>query len=270
MKNNIISYGPQNFQQTRPESLYKFKAFTDHSVCYFDGEIVLSHPRSLNDPWDCQIIPLWGNLRSAHDVQKFYHISGRPLPDYQHSVEIWNNILADPIAEDQKFLTYIDELMRVFSLSSSWEVELLWSHYADSSKGFCVEYSFEAMVNFLSTLTQKDNIKLAEVTYNQVAVPPDPLKKNIAESMGYILRTKSDPWAYEEEWRVICSGVNQPQFSALKLPHGVITKIIFGHRAEQTKIALASQRIKLFDPNVKMFKLQPLKNCYKYDLIPLP
>lgn len=59
--------------------------------------------------------------------------------------------------EDKKFLheSYenvlsFDKKMGIYSLSQTYIDELLWAHYGESHKGFCIEYDFNLLINSYS------------------------------------------------------------------------------------------------------------------------
>lgn len=106
----------------------------------------------------------------------------------------------------------IDKQFRVGSLSTDYKNRLMWSHYAGSHKGFCVEYDFSAACNELKNITilpviySRERIKVPW----KVAFPDysedEEAKKEAERAMILSILTKDEVWSYENEWRIIVSG----------------------------------------------------------------
>lgn len=89
---------------------------------------------------------------------------------------------------------------------------LMWSHYANKHSGFCVEYDFtkikdlDYVIRLMPVLysEQRQFVPLQILDYSDlknIKVSGD--YKTIVEIM-LLLLGKSEIWAYEKEWRLIC------------------------------------------------------------------
>lgn len=91
--------------------------------------------------------------------------------------------------------------------------ELLWAHYANSHKGFCIEYDLDKLDACIT-----DGIEYRiDVVYqeNKPTISPDePTDKKIKKAFS----TKSLAWVYENEFRLIfsSSGVKKIAFEAIR------------------------------------------------------
>lgn len=158
------------------------------------------------------------------------------------------------ISLQEKLLIQI-EYVGVYSLSKTWNNELLWVHYSDSHKGFCIEYE---MNDFILEKTRTLLFpKIIEVDYSKV--PPiyslyssDDLEVKIFKRL---IGTKSKPWKYEKEIRVIFkeNGVQEINQKSLK-------SIIFGLHASEEDI---NKTIISLPKNTKYYKIEILKRSYK-------
>ena len=112
----------------------------------------------------------------------------------------------------------ISSIFLVGCLCTDFKNRLMWSHYAESHTGFCVEYDFsEAMPSVLSNLP-------VPVFYSSER-PLVPWKaalenssENIAEACTELmlgLLTKDSAWEYENEWRILLHSMENPH---LKMP----------------------------------------------------
>lgn len=116
----------------------------------------------------------------------------------------------------------MNSLFLIGCLATDLKNRLMWSHYADSHTGFCIEYDFNSL---------KDEVLPFPIIYseNRPLMPwkaaidhsPESMKEaTIALTLG--LLTKDQSWAYENEWRVLLPATNLPD---IKVP---ITAIYLG------------------------------------------
>lgn len=97
--------------------------------------------------------------------------------------------------------------------SESIESVLMWSHYANSHKGFALEYNFRPMLE-----KPIKNVGLFPVVYSEERLDiSDYIAYEFLRILGILAKMpdiaasiknalwKSDIWAYEEEWRMIDS-----------------------------------------------------------------
>lgn len=117
----------------------------------------------------------------------------------------------DKEAYQNKQKEYEDKIdrIRIYSLASSDEESyienshLMWAHYADGHKGFCIEYNENILLNDPLCKTGKantsikveyqDEMKYEELTFNE--------EGQLLESIDYVLTkvisTKHKLWEYE-------------------------------------------------------------------------
>lgn len=180
----------------KPTVLYKYRSINTFSM---DGlknkKVWYSKPSNLNDP---------------HDLSSKWKAG----------------------IEDKKIIEGYENLFNhvgVLSLSSSPLVSTMWSHYADSCKGFCMGFEFHES-NILGQLS-------APVNYTNK--PPIPSMRDFhngltEELLTLIAFTKSTEWEQEKEWRVL-----KQKGGALYPYPGKLKEIIFGlnmPEAEKKKI----------------------------------
>jgi hypothetical protein len=129
---------------------------------------------------------------------------------------IINNIWRD-VSEEDKLLPkrifknrmndYAQELKKkhkICSFSERNDSILMWSHYADYHKGFCIEYSI-ADLPCDSQLPRSIfpviySPKLYDLTSSLIHAPND--NYNILSRFLLVLR-KSEEWKYQREWRLV-------------------------------------------------------------------
>lgn len=117
------------------------------------------------------------------------------------------------------------DLFLVGCLCTDYKNRLMWSHYADSHKGFCVEYDYNNL-----TEDEMASLPLPIVYTKERPLLPckaamDNTPENISEATSQItlgLLTKDDEWKYENEWRILipstgCSEFKMPKISCIYL-----------------------------------------------------
>ena len=124
-------------------SLYKYRAFNKNSIQLLINEAVwFSKPSSFNDPFDCGInIDLQKLDKSVQDaVKEVYKQNGKsaehiPVKELETKDEDKKAFL--------RFRSAAYDLIQnvgIFSLSGINNDLLMWAHYADSHRGFCIEF----------------------------------------------------------------------------------------------------------------------------------
>lgn len=116
----------------------------------------------------------------------------------------------------------------IYSLSESYNDELLWAHYANSHKGFCIEYDLDLLLESYSI----DKVYSFPIKYSKN--PPEIGVSDLSDKDGIsivkkLAGNKSERWKYEKEHRIITdkSGEHTYNFKAVKA-------IYFGLRMPET------------------------------------
>ncbi|EPW4543326.1 DUF2971 domain-containing protein [Vibrio vulnificus] len=194
------------------KSLYKFRAFNKGSIeLLLNRELWFAKPESLNDPFECQF----------DKEQLFSDLDG---------IE---RIYKDKIAEYADKIINEFNSMGICSFSRTKKNQLMWSHYADDHRGFCIEFKESSL------LSNNKVIKSIDVNY-QVDLP----KLNVINNVridGYkinatfdsdiftkIIGTKYTSWKYEKETRLVLI-----KSSPLKFLPTDVSSICFGLRMPQ-------------------------------------
>ncbi|MCG6270634.1 DUF2971 domain-containing protein [Vibrio vulnificus] len=118
------------------------------------------------------------------------------------------------------------------------ENKLMWSHYGNGMRGFCVEYDYSELVYSLSVASQQ-NVGLCPMEY-QV------LQKNSfidlfigtaerdgsSKNLGSLVATKSVEWAYENEFRLILKSTGNVNY----FNPAAIKSITYGEKMPESKL----------------------------------
>lgn len=178
-------------------SLFKFKSaktiedITRDIQTMMNDEIWFSGVEYLNDPFE-----------------KVY--STKTLEKYDYTEQI----VTDFFIPFQKDIDEYYNKVGILSLCEENTNSVMWSHYADNHKGYCVEYNLNSnSINQLN-FENEDEVFLMKVEYEDT--PIDFL--SLPSNFQFYLRRKSKLWAYENELRYISSkkGLHKVPSDAIK------------------------------------------------------
>jgi len=127
---------------------------------------------------------------------------------------------------ENELMTSIDDKWKIGCLCDNHKNNLMWSHYANGHKGFCIEYDFSKWDNINS------DYLILPVCYGEervqfpwdVALPKNKgyLTEKAGKTFLLSLVSKDKSWEYEGEWRIISmnsEGINvlMPSISCIYL-----------------------------------------------------
>lgn len=207
--------------------LYSFRPYNEYSLSdLINREITLVHPSSFNDPFDTLAMH-WKNQLELHCKERTH------IAPYKKSFDYYR---IRSFSEDTR-------------KNKVYKNILMWSHYADNHKGFCIKYSFsESFVN-------NDDIALffRPVVYKIASEKTNIDIDTIDSDLAYC--TKHHSWRYEKEVRLIGYFPNSESFFS-PLPMGDFCKIeaiYFGVKTPDNIITTIKQILK--NENVKYYKM---------------
>lgn len=110
---------------------------------------------------------------------------------------------------------FLSKLTVVCFSASGWDNQLMWSHYANSYSGICVEYDFQKMNKFIGFMypveycDQRPTLMLKDLGITKFAMDENGHLETDEVDMSAIfsyMLAKNKCWAYEKEWRIINTG----------------------------------------------------------------
>ncbi|MFH7010552.1 DUF2971 domain-containing protein [Flavobacterium sp. FlaQc-52] len=213
--------------------LYKYLPFDRNS--YFENELLrFTQPEDLNDPFEClPQKPKKGEFTDAirlltqmisNGNQKFEEFGVQKFND-----EFIENLFEQAYQE-------INNEVGILSLTKNWNNSLMWAHYTNSHKGFCV--GFDSNHDFFKDYLSEDkkySRNTKDVVYSERRVKI-PITLTEPELSFEPFLTKSVDWRYEEEVRVISTfNLSEKTIHKIpnsihlfKVPHSAISEIILG------------------------------------------
>lgn len=188
----------------KPSTIFKYERMSLQSIQNLkNGCVYFASPLVFNDPYDCMI-----TAQVVDDLtdQQLAEVKQRFERHPKFSAALAQENIADEDLRKQLILgveTAIKEQSEKFLNTSGIacfsEVNdslLMWSHYGDSHKGFCLEFSTGGPLF----------AKMHRVVYSD-AMPAillsDFILKHNFNPVFDLYCTKAAPWSYEREWRVM-------------------------------------------------------------------
>jgi hypothetical protein len=167
------------------------------------------------------------------------------------------NIAATTRAIQDGHAKEITEAIGVLCVCKKRDDILMWSHYADSHRGVCLE--FDGMSEFMA--------HAQAVKYSKTRDPIRAYQETQDQTMEKALLTKSDQWSYEDEYRLLRykAGPGLVEFR----PHN-LTGIIVGANADSRTMDMVkgwiSERIEsitLYRASVSSTKFELVINAIR-------
>ncbi len=199
-------------------------------------------PKNVKALFNKESIKIFGALISSLENTEITEENLKSIAGFDEQLETLKKVILE--MQNDKYIPAFKKFLSTMTIScfsaSGWQNALMWSHYANSYAGFCVEYDFNKMTNFigfiekieysstrptislkdvgisgLQYVEKEDGTKNAEIVYAET---------NLEKILEYIT-VKDTCWKYEEEWRIINIGEpNTPYF--IEMPE--IKSITFG------------------------------------------
>jgi len=198
-----------------PLKLYKYQMFDYYALNNLRKNVFwFRKPESFNDPFDCDINFTITDINDENLELKFiFLLDSSPdkenfLQKYLHEGK-YNQRFRDDIEKGAIHATNVVKEKKwrnlgVTCFSKSRDNILMWSHYADSHRGFCLEFD----TGFLPFTVEK----LLKVKYPKSNLYPVLSLQDIPHNLNLVetqLGTKSYHWKYEREWRLFAPVCNQ-------------------------------------------------------------
>lgn len=239
----------------KTESVYKYRSGNDkvrsgQEISDLERDIqsiernslFASSINSLNDPCEAQVL----NERLKKETKFISSFLGRPKSGLSHFH-----------SELNQFISKLNENVGIYSLAGRFNHELLWAHYANSHRGFCIEYNLNELQNGYSD----EDLHTFQIQYSS---RPSQLKLadfTNGDSLSLIKKMvgfKSKEWKYEEEIRIV--------YDKPKLRHynpKAITGIYFGLRMP---IEIRNEIMKrLSGRDLKFYEIIQIPNTYCFE-----
>ena len=198
------------------KSIFKYRAFNKSSIeLLINRELWFAKPSTLNDPFECQMI----------------------FPEFLEAIWRHHNLADTRKKIVEKTLAENLERAGICSFSRTRKNQLMWSHYSDEHKGFCLGFDEQHLRENSERFHLEDVIYQSELPYKGVIerikffdkIPNGNNEYQIASDiLSSIMVTKYINWRYEKEVRLI-----RHESGALKFDPLSVRSIALGLRMNQ-------------------------------------
>lgn len=237
--------------KNKPSKLYKYRSDNKNSIDDFkDDKLWFNNPNNYNDPFDTFVSgSLFNNaveqlkediLNRKSNLDKMFGKEETNIKENELYIENFKKNEEARI----NFIKTVRSKFRVSCFSQNNDSILMWSHYSNSHKGFCLEYDFKML---------KEAITLPlPVKYS------NDLPNNVDNKLELIF-TKSKEWSYEEEWRLVKPAEKCESQSNIIAPIAIYLGSNMDEHAEKSIIEIAKGK------NIKIYKMYLKQNEFKLE-----
>ncbi|MGN7709167.1 DUF2971 domain-containing protein [Chryseobacterium sp. 22543] len=216
--------------------LYKYRGnFKRDLKTLSKGQIYAPTYDNLNDPFEC----IFNRDEDTNVIEIF-----KP---YSHNVE-------------QSYNNVVEQLFKlgIYSLSKDFDNEILWALYADSHKGFTIEYDIETFVTDFNFNTNIPLVHKVNVDYKAAPAKSNLLLSSLKNQLDLIplIGTKSLPWKIENEFRLVFE-----MNGLININLNSVTSIIFGLRTTDENIDKTMKMLR--GRGIKYLKMKKMEGSYK-------
>lgn len=258
-----------------PDKLYKYRKVNRHTYRIFThNELYFPSPKKFNDPFDCKVdfslnrhccdkdikihLEKAKQSNSAIDVEKEYNNAKRNKSDF---LKYLKSTVSDLQAELWKNLG-------VMALSTKRDDILMWSHYGDEHKGICIEFDRALLEKTISKCGLMDRVRYTQdyLSFNKFNnAMPGHSEINQKKAFDAFVLRKSIHWEYEQEIRAIINVVVAGK-NTLKIPHDLITGVIFGCKMDDTDKVCMENRFKKLNKKISLYYAKEDENTFTLDI----
>jgi hypothetical protein len=227
-------------QQHLPKRIYKYRSDNQYARENLKSNTIwLASPASYNDPYDCFLRFAAPNMVSAferglidpfvagyklnippekieeakqsatplHTLTQIIASIGTTDRNPQQAAEVISKAIPAYVQSSVEVIQFLRNIAKLCSFSAVNDSILMWSHYADNHKGFCVEYDLEQFDSSDAFLKN-----LYPVIYSHELVDLTPWGETLITGKRDDFNTifpllgvlqKFEGWQYEQEWRYI-------------------------------------------------------------------
>ena len=259
--------------EPRPSRLFKYQPCSDHALENLrQHSLWYSHPNDFNDPFDCSVPPTIVNCNSEEEWLSVYlrhetfarqknpnHTIGMRYPLRRETNQGFKKKALDTSRKNAQDIFLNRRTTAGISCLSENNLSLvMWSHYADFHKGFCLEFD-TVFPPFSEAKAVQYELDLHINTLSPYDVYID---RNLEPFVKFFL-IKATDWQYEHEWRMI-----RPDGNSLKeYDPMALTAISLGYKINP------EHREQILDilngTDTKVFQMQPAQEKFKLEAVPI-
>lgn len=204
----------------RPATFFKYQPVSPRTLENLKQRMLwISAPAKFNDPFDCAASMINSDLSEKQIEQIFEYLYTKTGPrqwadtyrdrDSGRLIERFRDeVRRGLMGSFDEQVRVVIEQRGVACFAETATDLLMWGHYADGHRGFCL--GFDATVHPFSTARQvvyRAELPRVDAVRLLLRDRDDEYDQQVAEAM---LLTKAACWNYEREWRVLLKEANCP------------------------------------------------------------
>jgi hypothetical protein len=254
-----------------PEILYKYRNFDTRSISMLaNNQIYFASPSDFNDPFDCAAHEHMFETYNPESLELLARLHPGVSPENitrKNTERLFETIQQHPeikkISIEQKN-AYTEFLKKngILCLSACNDSILMWSHYANYHKGFCIGFKNnigvrEDLIRQVNYTKSRNNDFVSLYISSQTSTN-EKANDNLLKAFIF---TKYIDWQYEQEWRII------GEKGIAIYPHDCIEHVIFGLKMppeERNTI-----RYILKNKNIQFFEAVKSKQHFSIEIRPV-
>ena len=232
----------KNVSDEYPKFFYKYREVSNQTdlskdnalKALINNEAIFSSRKNFNDLFDSKIELINPSARELKELKPFVKKEyRRRISDWVENGKFTREGLAMVKEIENRFNKIIDA-SAFYSVSSSAVSNLMWSHYARSHSGFCIEFKSE-VVRAEKVIYQKTIPQIKTLAMHRYFLELDE-SVGLGNEIMTALRTKLDEWEYESEYRIHSKHSIPDGGKFIKVSYEPISveSIIFGCRMSDT------------------------------------
>lgn len=259
------------------EYVYKYRTFSrNHLQAMFENKIWFSVSSEFNDPFDSSEYLLTQGV-SVEKLIKLMDMSdpnnlGQYSEILKRDGQVFINYIYN-LFEDGSLDKYLEEPLEnaisnlrrayIFSTCKRWDNNVMWSHYGDYHKGFCVRYNVKKLKECDVALRAHRFVNYSNSTIDPLDFFIDPrFEKFPFAAMDEAIFRKSKDYELENEYRFVldqlqkspCEKGNNFKSNSIPIEHpeSAVDRVYFGCKANdfdkmQLQSLLDNREIEYFD-----------------------
>ena len=238
-----------------PKMLFKYQPATLQAILNLSSsKIWFADPLTFNDPFDCAVDGVLEHIKMVlrtMDAPLALEIA-IALGLRTEALTSFSNLTEEKIiqcASQGLELAIADRLQKrrgVCCFTEYFDNPLMWGHYADSHRGFCLGFD-------TTFLPFNDPSKCRPVKY-RASMPKFELRELAKGNLLHVTEsflTKSECWDYESEWRLL----HNEKGLEFGYDRHVLTDIYLGARMPDAMVEMISAILSRTDTKLHLMKL---------------
>lgn len=243
--------------------VYKYRTFDSLKLMLESEKFYFSCPAQFNDPFEFNERLLKFNFTESYVREQ--------LASHNRVVSLPRKEKRKILVPDQtefykkttrKLIDLKKKEYGVFCASEVYDNTLMWSHYANEHKGFCIGFEFPQTFDFYDEFMRAEQIISLYVNYVDKIEPKNIVVDNEAfsdETLRYWISTKSSVWEYEKEVRFM----KYTGKGLVKFKPEWVKEIYFGLLTPKEEIQEIKKLMKSKNNDCKFYKMEFEKNGFQ-------